>query len=107
MTIFLVCAVIASVGTVLYLFQVYATWSLIRRNNNARPSAGFPPISILKPLRGLDDNLFDNLSSFCTQDYPNYEILFALQDHNDPAYKVVKKVRERYPDANISIVVER
>jgi ceramide glucosyltransferase len=71
------------------------------------PAGFLLPVSILKPLRGLDDNLFDNLASFCTQDYPEYEILLSLQDHNDPAYKVAKKIRDKYPDQNISIVVER
>ena len=109
MTIFLTCAVIASVGLVLYFFQVYATRSLLK-NRKAAPdvaSPSLPPVSILKPLRGLDDNLFDNLSSFCTQDYPEYEVLFALQDDNDPAYKVAKKVQDKYPDRNITIVIER
>jgi ceramide glucosyltransferase len=67
----------------------------------------FPPISILKPLKGLDDNLFDNLASFCTQDYPEYEIIFSLQDHNDPAYKVARKIKDKYPEKDISIIVER
>jgi ceramide glucosyltransferase len=58
-------------------------------------------------LRGLDDNLFDNLASFCDQDYPHYEILLSLQDYNDPAYKVAKKIQDKYPDRNISIVVEK
>ncbi len=110
MIVFLICAVIASVGIVLYLLQVYATGTLIRNRSNVpscSSSSHLPPVSILKPLRGLDDNLFDNLSSFCTQDYPEYEILFALQDRNDPAYKVAQKVQEKYPDANITIVVER
>ncbi len=66
-----------------------------------------PPISILKPMKGLDDNLFDNLESFCKQDYPDYEIIFSLQDYNDPAYKVARKVKEKYPDKNISVIVER
>lgn len=72
-----------------------------------QPIAYLPPVSILKPLKGLDDNLFDNLASFCTQDYPEYEIIFSLQDHNDPAYKVARKIKERYPERDISIVVER
>ena len=66
-----------------------------------------PSISILKPLKGLDDNLFDNLASFCTQDYPEYEIIFSLQDHNDPAFKVARKIRDKYPEKNISIIVEK
>ncbi len=111
MTIYLICTAVASTGIVLYLFQVYAAWSLLQEDEQ-QASAGhvphsLPPISILKPLRGLDDNLFDNLASFCSQDYPEYEVLFALQDRNDPAYKVAKMVQDRYPDKRISIVVER
>ncbi len=71
-----------------------------------RPSPVFP-ISILKPLKGLDDNLFDNLASFCELDYPEYEIIFSLQDHNDPAYKVARKIKDKYPEKNISIIVEK
>ena len=69
--------------------------------------SNFPPISILKPLKGLEDNLFDNLESFCLQNYPEYEIICSLQDENDPAYKVARKVKEKFPDKPISIVVER
>jgi ceramide glucosyltransferase len=58
-------------------------------------------------MKGLDDNLFDNLSSFCNQDYPGYEIIFSLQNYNDPAYKVAKKIREKYPECDISIITER
>ena len=108
MTIFLICTAVATLGIVLYLIQVYATCSLVRKDSAPVPAPDMLPlVSILKPLRGLDDNLLDNLSSFCTQDYPEYEILFAVQDHNDPAYKVAKKVQDKYPDKNISIVVER
>jgi ceramide glucosyltransferase len=112
MTLFGICATISIVGTVLYLFQAGAAWSLITKKQKpgdrirARRPA-LPPVSILKPLRGLDDNLFDNLASFCTQNYPEYEVLFSLQDHNDPAYKVAKKVQDRFPGRNITIVVER
>jgi len=66
-----------------------------------------PPISLLKPLRGVDDNLFDNLESFCLQDYPLYEVIFSLQDYNDPAYKVARKVKDTYPQKDIRIIVER
>ena len=112
MTLFGICAAISIVGTVLYLFQAGAVWSLITKKLEpvdlipARRPA-LPAVSILKPLRGLDDNLFDNLASFCTQNYPEYEILFSLQDHNDPAYKVAKKVQDKFPDKNITIIVER
>ncbi len=113
MTIFAICAAISIVGIILYLFQVGAAYSIIKRKRepgvrtSAPDTASSPPISVLKPLRGLDDNLFDNLASFCTQDYPEYEILFCLQDYNDQAYKVAKKVQDKYPDRNITLVVEK
>ncbi|HXY55510.1 MAG TPA: ceramide glucosyltransferase [Nitrospirota bacterium] len=110
---FLSCAVISTIGLILCLLQAGAVCSLMKRKRppagrvQARQAHPLPPVSILKPLRGLDDKLFDNLSSFCTQDYPMYEILFSLQDHNDPAYKVAQMVQARYPDQDITIVVER
>ncbi len=98
----------AILGLIAYGLQVWA----IRKALNGRGAGDSgtvftPPVSILKPLKGLDDNLFDNLESICLQDYPVYEIIFALQDYNDPAYKVAKKVREKHPDKDITILVER
>ncbi len=113
MTLFVICAAISIAGSILSLLQVGATYSLLRKKPKPDDRATAhkidftPPVSILKPLRGLDDNLFDNLTSFCTQDYPEYEILFCLQDFNDPAYKVAKKVQDKNPDRNISVVVEK
>jgi ceramide glucosyltransferase len=113
MTIVAICAAISIIGTIIYLFQVGAAYSLIRKKRDSGKQTSehdvnhSPPVSILKPLRGLDDNLFDNLASFCTQDYPEYEVLFCLQDFNDPAYKVAKKIQDKYPNRHISLVVEK
>ena len=56
-----------------------------------------PPVSILKPLCGQDDRLEENLRSFFTQDYPDYEILFAVHQLDDPAAAVVDKVCREFP----------
>ena len=56
-----------------------------------------PPISVLKPLCGQDDCLEENLRSFFTQDYPEYEILFAVHTLSDPAVAVVQKVSNEFP----------
>jgi glycosyltransferase involved in cell wall biosynthesis len=74
--------------------------------NITHPSGFTPPVSILKPLKGLEDNLFGNLESFCVQDYPEYEIILALRGSDDPAYNVARKVKEKYPEKDISIVAE-
>src|SRR5580692_4891503 len=61
------------------------------------PPATLPSISVLKPLCGQDDRLEENLRSFFTQDYPDYEILFAVDALADPAVAVVDKVRREFP----------
>jgi ceramide glucosyltransferase len=55
------------------------------------------PVSILKPLHGLEADLESNLRTFFEQDYPSFEILFAVRDANDPAVPVVEKLRQEYP----------
>lgn len=55
------------------------------------------PISILKPLAGLDLDLEPNLRTFFEQDYPAFEILFAVRNENDPAVPVVRRLQNEYP----------
>jgi ceramide glucosyltransferase len=111
MTIFLIFAVLTVFGLIGYGLQISAVRSYLKNTEKQRYADAvspchFTPVSILKPLKGLDDNLFDNLESFCMLDYPEYEIIFSLQDHNDPAYKVARKIKEKYPNKQISIVIE-
>jgi len=123
MEIFYVFAGLTIFGLIAYGLQIWAVRSTLRtgrgigkgkeKDNYSSLSSPLPfplplpPISILKPLKGLDDNLFDNLASFCAQDYPEYEIIFSLQDHNDPAFTVARKIRDKYPEKNISIIVQK
>ncbi len=116
MTIFLIFASLTAIGLIAYGFQIWSIRSKLKEtipslskdNYYLKPSPCFcPPISVLKPLKGLDDNLFDNLESLCIQDYPEYEIIFSIQDHNDPAYKVARKIKDKYPDRDISVITEK
>jgi ceramide glucosyltransferase len=124
MEIFIIFAAATILGLIGYVLQIWSIRSalknkihdvrrMVHNKGNHVPrimdheSRSYPPISVLKPLKGLDDNLFDNLASICVQDYPEYEIIFSLQDHNDPAYKVTRKIRGKYPDKDITIMVER
>lgn len=72
---------------------------------NGPAGAVLPPVSILKPLKGVDDRLLDNLAGFCRLDYPEYEIVFCVQGSSDPALRVVRKVKEMHPGRDVSIVV--
>ncbi|WP_333655849.1 ceramide glucosyltransferase [Dissulfurispira sp.] len=113
MEMFYIFAGITILGLIAYGLQIWAVRSTLRTGKGRGIGKDLPfplplpAVSILKPLKGLDDNLFDNLASFCTQDYPEYEIIFSLQDHNDPAYKVARKIKDKYHEKNISIIVEK
>ncbi|MBF0554509.1 MAG: glycosyltransferase [Nitrospirae bacterium] len=93
---------------VLYLLEALAvrSYTASPKPDSGRLARTFPAISILKPLKGLEDCLFDNLESFCNLDYPVYEVIFTLQDQNDPAYKVARKIKDKYHSKDISIVIE-
>lgn len=66
---------------------------------------GYFPITILKPLKGNDFGLEQNLDSYFHLDYPQYEILFALNSEQEPAYPIVKKVLDRYPHFDAKIII--
>lgn len=70
-----------------------------------RPASIFPPISILKPLSGLDEGLEENLRSYFAQDYPDFEILCAVRNADDPAAAVFEKLRLEYPDVSARLIV--
>ncbi len=112
MVVFWIFAGLTVFGLIGYGLQILAVRSYLRETEKRRhedtvSQCHCVSVSILKPLKGLDDNLFDNLESFCVQDYPEYEIIFSLQDHNDPAYKVARKIKEKYPEKDISLIVEQ
>jgi ceramide glucosyltransferase len=63
------------------------------------------PISVLKPLAGLDDGLEANLRTFFEQSYPRFELLFAVRSREDPAIEVVERLRTRYPAVPSRLIV--
>lgn len=64
-----------------------------------------PPVSILKPLKGEDPEIYESFRSHCLQDYPQYEIIFGVSDANDPAVHVVERVRQEFPQRAIQLQV--
>lgn len=65
-----------------------------------------PPITILKPLHGDEPLLEQALASVCAQDYPEYQVVFGVSDAADPALSVVTRLRARFPECDIAVVVD-
>ncbi len=86
-----------------------AAFALRAHRRVARPEArpGFaPPVSIVKPLSGLDDDLARNLESFYRLDYPEYEILFSFARATDPAFAIARRVSDAHPEIRTSFIVD-
>ncbi len=85
-------------GLVYYLLAIVATRKLCKTRSAEAPESGeLPAISLLKPLRGADPELERHLESFFQQDYPSFEILFAMRRADDPAAAVAERLMARYP----------
>jgi ceramide glucosyltransferase len=72
---------------------------------DATPSASLPPVTIFKPVHGMEERLAANLESFFQQDYPDYEIIFGARDADNPAVKIAEEIRARYPHVPSSVIL--
>jgi len=64
-----------------------------------------PGVSILRPLKGLDANLYENLESTFTQEYPNFEIILSVADEQDQALPIARDLISKYPNINSRIII--
>lgn len=78
-----------------------------RKQLEQGPPSGsqFPPVSILKPLKGIDPNAWESFCSHCEQDYPNSQLIFGVSDPSDPAIELVRKLQANYPTIPIDLIV--
>ena len=74
------------------------------RRARAVPPPAPPSVSVLKPVKGVDADAYENFASFCRQDYPNYEVPFGVADSADPVVGVVERLRADFPARKISLV---
>ena len=87
-----------------YLVAILAAFRFFRRERG-KPLPDFtPPVSVLKPVHGVDFASLENFSSFCRQDYPEYEILFCVNEMSDPAVAAVQTVMSEFPQRRIRIL---
>ncbi|MGA2592721.1 MAG: glycosyltransferase, partial [Bryobacteraceae bacterium] len=106
MTLTAVFLGVAAIPFIYYVIVLYSTWRFFRQSRkSSAPDRGFtPPVSNLKPIRGLDPDAYENFASFCRQDYPDYEILFCVGDRDDPVLPVIEKLVEDFPERRIRVL---
>jgi ceramide glucosyltransferase len=104
--------VLALLGTISSLgYYVLCLWSGLRflrgqqADKSVRPTQACPPVSILKPLRGTDPEMYASFRSHCLQDYADYEIIFGVSDANDPAILLVEQLKAEFPQCAIRLMV--
>ena len=97
---------VAAIPFIYYGIALFSGWRFFGRSGAARPmpTTFTPPVSILKPVRGLDPDAYENFISFCRQDYPVYEIVFCIGDSSDPVLPVIEKVIADFPQQDIRVL---
>jgi ceramide glucosyltransferase len=78
----------------------------VRSARPPAPSDYRPPITVLKPICGLEPGLYENLHSFCDQDYPVFQVLFGVRDAEDPAVHIVERLMRECPGRDLGLVVD-
>jgi ceramide glucosyltransferase len=100
----LVLLLLAIAPLAYYVVAILAARRFVNRERKRILPDFQPPISILKPVRGVDFASFENFSSFCNQRYPQYEILFCVNEMSDSAIPVIRKLMARFPEQKIRIL---
>jgi ceramide glucosyltransferase len=91
---------------VYYVLSMVCAWDFFSQPPEPPDSPAYaPPISVLKPVRGLDREAYENYASFCRQDYPEYEVLFAVSDADDPAIPVLERVIRDHPERRLRLLI--
>src|SRR5271169_4922188 len=101
--LFAVAGLVTSTG---YLLLVLFAGVRFRRSQrrSAEVDGAFPPVTLLKPLCGMEPGLEANLTSFFEQQYPRFEIIFGARHADDPALGVVRRISCKYPAVPVKIV---
>jgi ceramide glucosyltransferase len=105
---------VAALGTLgslfFYLLSTLSLASFLRDRRKQLSKPPLPgsqllPVSILKPLKDVDPEIWESFRSHCEQDYPQFQLIFGVSDPADPAIAVVRKLQAKYPNVPIELIV--
>jgi ceramide glucosyltransferase len=102
----MVTLIVATFPFIYYLIALYSSWRFFGGTADKQSAIPdfTPPVSNLKPIRGIDPDAYENFASFCRQDYPEYELLFCVSDKDDPAVPVLDKLAHDFPERRIRVL---
>ncbi|MGH8141389.1 MAG: bacteriohopanetetrol glucosamine biosynthesis glycosyltransferase HpnI, partial [Steroidobacteraceae bacterium] len=106
----LVGVALAAMGALYAVTATAVMWQVRRRKSYAGTAVALPPrlapgVTVLKALCGAEPGLYEQLRSFCVQDYPLYQLVFGVREAADPALQVVRRLRQDFPGLDIEVVV--
>ncbi len=105
-TFYWIALVLAAAPLAYYLLSLHCVICYFRelRKSPLLKSSYSPPVSILKPVRGVDHEAYENFASYCRLDYPEYEIIFAVADPDDPAVPVIERLQGDFARCSIRLI---
>jgi ceramide glucosyltransferase len=96
--------VVAAIPFIYYCIAIYSSWRYFRQAVTTPDPSFTPPVSILKPIRGLDPDARENLASFCRLDYPEYEIVFCVDPDDEAVLAVLRNLMADFPQCRIRVL---
>src|SRR5262245_14781195 len=95
----------AVIAGICYYLAALCVAAMFFSRPESEEASHFPPVSVLIPLCGQDFEAIDNFSSFCRQDYPDYQIVFGVRDSRDPVIAVVRELKTQIKEVDIQLVI--
>jgi ceramide glucosyltransferase len=105
----LICLIPIISGSIFSILSVWTIVGFLSKSQKIIKNLKYvefkPPVSVLKPVRGLEKDLKAQLKSICFQDYPNYQVIYSVQDSEDPALTIIKEIQDEMGSERVSVLI--